>query len=147
MVRLIGRARCSMSSENTSSARAIIIGSISPMWPMMSFSRLCRSSAPDSTRRRIWMDVDRNIQFHRGCEQRLTAWVIEEAAFGGAVDQRAEEAQFPDRANELGRCGIRRLHRQHGKAREPPRMARNGRREMIVHLARNRDALWPGHEV
>ena len=36
MVRLMGRFRCSMSSAETSSMRASITGSISPMWPMTS---------------------------------------------------------------------------------------------------------------
>ena len=73
--------------------------------------------------------------------------MIEEAALGGAVDERADETQLLDRANELGSGGIRALHRQHGKARKPLGMTRNGRRQMIVHLARNRDALGAGHEV
>ena len=46
-----------MSSANTSSMRASIIGSISPMWPMMSLSRGCRSSAPASTMRSTWIAV------------------------------------------------------------------------------------------
>ncbi len=102
---------------------------------------------PDGLGREMRMDVDGNIELHRARQQRLVAGMVEKAAVGGAVDERTEEAQFPDRANEFARCRIRRLHRQHGKAREPRRMARHGRRQMVVHLARNRDAVRTGHEV
>ena len=102
---------------------------------------------PDGLGRQMRMDVDRNIELHRARQQRLIAGMVEKAALGGAVDERAEEAQLPDRANEFARCRIRRLHRQHGKAREPRRMARHGRRQMVVHLARDRDAVRTGHEI
>ncbi len=57
------------------------------------------------------------------------------------------ETQFPDRANELGGHRVGALHRQHGKTREPFGVTRNRGRQMVVHLARDRDALGAGHEV
>ena len=103
--------------------------------------------APDGFGREMRMDVDRNIELDGRRQQRIVAGMIEEAALGGAVDERAEETQFPDRANQLGRHRVRALHRQHGKTREPFGVTRDRGRQMVVHLARDRDAVRTGHEV
>src|SRR5256885_2056625 len=76
-----------------------------------------------------------------------TARLIEEAAVGCAVDQRAEEAQVLHAARKLNGAGVRALHRQHGKAREALRKFDDRRRQIIFHLARQRDAVGAGHEI
>jgi len=48
------------------------------------------------------MNVDRNVELDRGCEQTVVARMIEEAALRGAVDERTRKAQVLDRARELG---------------------------------------------
>ena len=173
-----------MSSANTSSMRASIMGSISPMWPMMSFSRGWRSSvagqhhaqdvdsrlrmpAPaglfehaGSTRRQIGVvgqpnrlrcdvrvDVDRHVEVHRRCQQAVIARVIEKAALGDPIDECTDEAKLLHRPYQLGNAGVGALHRQHGKAREPARIAGDGHRQMVVHLSRDGDAVRARHEV
>ena len=93
------------------------------------------------------MDVDRHVEFHGRGQQTVIARVIEEAALRRAVDERTDETQLLHRARQLGSAGVGALHRQRGKAREAIGMAGDGRRQVVVHLARNGDALGTRHEI
>src|SRR6516165_524472 len=92
-------------------------------------------SLADRLRWNVRVDIDRYIKFDCGSEQRIVARMIEEAAFGCAVDHAADEAEFFDRALELDTRRIGSLHWQAGKAGEP------------IRVARHRDAVGAGKEV
>ncbi len=102
---------------------------------------------PHCLRRKVRVDVDRHVEVHGRREQAFIARVIEEAAFGRAVDERADEAQLLHGAHELAGGGIRALHRQDGEPGEAIWMAGNGGRQMVVHLAGDGDAFVAGHEI
>ena len=76
--------------------------------------------------------------------------MIEEAAFGGAVDHGAEKAELLHRAPELDRTGIGALQRQRGEAFEAVGMARDLLCQMIVdvlcgcHAVGTRNEIWAG---
>ena len=48
------------------------------------------------------MDIDGHVQLHGRRQQTIVARVIEEAAFGRAVDERTDETKVPNCTNELG---------------------------------------------
>ena len=73
--------------------------------------------------------------------------MVEEAALGGAVDERADETEVLHAPLELRRAGVRALHRQHGEAREALGMLGDRGGQMVVHLARHGDAVGAGHEI
>ena len=73
--------------------------------------------------------------------------MIEKAALGDPIDECADEAKVLHRSHQLRSAGVGALHRQHGKAREAGRIAGDGRRQMVVHLARDGDAVRARHEV
>src|SRR5215472_9841441 len=68
----------------------------------------------DRLRWNMRMDINRHIKFDCGSEQRIITRMIEEAAFGCAVDHAADETEFFDRALELDRRRIGSLHWQAG---------------------------------
>ena len=98
-------------------------------------------------RRDVRMNVDRNVELDRGGEQLVVARIVEEAAFGRAVDHGAEKAELLDRAAQLDGDGVRVLHRQIGEAGKAVRMAGDRLCQVVVGLARHRHAVGAGHEV
>ncbi len=95
----------------------------------------------------VRVDVDRHIEIYGGRQQAIVARVVEKAPFRRAVHERADKAQLLHRAHQLSSAGVGALHRQHREAREAIRMAGDGRCQMVVHLARDGDALGARHEV
>ena len=71
--------------------------------------------------RQMRMKVDRHVEFDCCRQQAVIARMIEEAALGGAVDQRADEAQLLHGAFEFGSA----QHR--GSASAAPQSRRSGR--------------------
>ena len=98
-------------------------------------------------RREMRMDVDRHVEIDSRRQQAVVARMVEEAALGRAIDERADKPEFLHRARKFHRRSVRRLHRQHGKSREAIGMAGDRRGEMIVHLPRDGDTLGAGHEI
>jgi len=92
----------------------------------------------------VRVDIDRHVELDGGREQSVIARMIEEAAFGRAVHQRADEAQVLHGADKLGRADVGALHRQRGKAGETVGMARHSRRQVVVHLAAIATPSEPG---
>ena len=85
------------------------------------------------------MDIDGNVQLHSRRQQTIVARVIEEAAFGRAVDERTDETKVPNCTNEPGNCGIRAPHWQHSKSRETFGVTGDSCRQMVVHRPRYPD--------
>ena len=73
--------------------------------------------------------------------------MIEEAAFGGAVDHGTDHLEILHRALQLSGAGIGACHRQRGEAGEALRMLGDGFREIIIHALGERDAIRTGCEV
>jgi len=93
------------------------------------------------------MNVDRHVKLCRGGKQAVKARVIEEAAFGRAIDHCTDEAEFFDRTLELDRGCVRTLQGQTGEAGEAVGVARDCRSQMIVELTGERDTVGAGKQI
>ena len=102
---------------------------------------------PHGLGRQVRMDVDRHVEIDGRRQQAVVARMIEEAAFGRAVDERADEAQLLHRAPKLARDSIGALHGQHGEARKARRVPGNRGCQVVVHLAGKRHAVRARHEI
>ena len=102
---------------------------------------------PHRLGRQVRMDVDRHVELDRRREQAVVARVIEEAALGRAVDQRAEEAQVLDarararRRRRPGSASAARRSRRSGRdgGRRPPPDGRSSRAPWRRRRRRARD--------
>ena len=93
------------------------------------------------------MNIDRHVELHGCREEAVIARMIEEAAFGHAVDQRADETQFLHSPPELDRRGVGRRQRQIGEAGKAVGMTCDLLRQVIVRFTRQRDTVGPGKEI
>jgi hypothetical protein len=73
--------------------------------------------------------------------------MIEEAAFGGAVDHGADETELFHGALEFDGGCIGTLQRQRSEAGKAVGVARDRGGQMIVELARERDAIGAGQQI
>jgi hypothetical protein len=101
---------------------------------------------PHRLGRQVRMDVNRHVEVFGGRQQPVIARVVEEQAGGGAIDEGAEEAEFPHTAGEFGRARVRRRHRQRSEAGEAIGTAPDGSCEVIVEGAAQIDTLAAGDE-
>ncbi len=93
------------------------------------------------------MQIDRHVELFGARQDRLEARIVEKAAFGQSVDQRAAEAEIAHRAFELVGGGLRTSHRQVREAGEPIGMGGDRLGEHVVDVARKRDAFLAVEQV
>jgi hypothetical protein len=73
--------------------------------------------------------------------------MIQEPPVRCSVDQRAQEMQLFDRAYQLGSASLRAAGRQRGETGKTVGLAGDGCCQIIVHLARQGDAVSTRHEI
>ena len=97
--------------------------------------------------RQVRVEVDGHVERLRRRQDRLEPGVVEEAVLGGAVDERAVEAQLPHAPGHLLGGGVGLAHGQVRKAGEAVGMARDRLGQGVVGLAGQRHALRAVDEV
>src|SRR5208337_2455633 len=87
-------------------------------------------------RRGSGMEIEGNIQFFSGCQQRLETCVIEELSVNGSIDHGADQPELCDAPLKLGRRAVRILERERSESRVTLRMTPYGLGEHVIRAAR-----------